>query len=78
MLHLVACVEAFVVAGMRLLHLPEDLDPKVGQHLQIMQTDGKSIIVPVTDVSETTVTVDANHFLAGKDLTFEIKLIEIK
>jgi peptidylprolyl isomerase len=58
--------------------LPEDLEPKVGQQLQVTQTDGKTIIVPITDVSETTITVDANHFLAGKDLIFEIKLIEIK
>ena len=58
--------------------LPADLDPKVGQQLQMQQTDGSTAVVIVTDVSETTITVDANHPLAGKDLTFEIELVEIK
>jgi len=58
--------------------LPADLDPKVDQQLQMQQTDGRTAVVIVTDVSETTITVDANHPLAGKDLTFEIELVEIK
>ena len=58
--------------------LPADLDPKVGQQLQMQQTDGRTAVVIVTDVSETTITVDANHPIAGKDLTFEIELVEIK
>jgi peptidylprolyl isomerase len=44
----------------------------------MQQTDGSTMIVIVTDVSETTITVDANHPLAGEDLTFEIELVEIK
>ena len=58
--------------------LPAKLDPKVDQQLQMQQTDGRTATVIVTDVSETTITVDANHPLAGKDLTFEIELVEIK
>lgn len=58
--------------------LPEGLDPEVDQQLQMQQTDGRTAVVIVTDVSETTITVDANHHLAGKDLTFEIELVEIK
>ena len=58
--------------------LPADLDPKVDQQLQMQQTDGRTAVVIVIDVSETTITVDANHSLAGKDLTFEIELVEIK
>jgi len=58
--------------------LPADLDPKVDQQLQMQQTDGRTAVVIVTDVSETTITVDANHPLAGKDLTFKIELVEIK
>lgn len=57
--------------------LPEDLDPEVGQQLQATQPDGSTIVVTVTAVTETTVTVDANHPLAGKDLTFKIELVEI-
>ena len=58
--------------------LPANLHPKVDQQLQMQQTDGRTAVVIVTDVSETTITVDANHPLAGKDLTFEIELVEIK
>jgi len=58
--------------------LPEDLDPEVGQRLQAQQPDGRTKIVTVINVSETSITVDANHPLAGKDLTFEIELIEIQ
>ena len=58
--------------------LPEGLDPGIGQQLPMQLSDGQAIIVVVTDISETTITVDANHPLAGKELTFEIELIEIK
>jgi len=56
---------------------PNHLTPMVGQKLQDHQTDGQIIDVMVTDVSESTVTLDANHPLAGKDLTFDIQLVEI-
>jgi peptidylprolyl isomerase len=56
---------------------PEDLEPKVDQMLQVRQQDGQTFAVKVTDVSESKVTLDANHPLAGKDLTFDIQLSEI-
>ena len=59
-------------------NLAEGLDPEVGQQLQAQQPDGQNIIATVIEVSETSITVDANHHLAGKDLTFEIELIEIQ
>ncbi len=58
--------------------LPEDLQPEVGQQLQMRQPDGQTILVKVIDVSELSVTLDANHPLAGKDLTFDIQLVEIE
>ncbi|MFC1982207.1 peptidylprolyl isomerase [Chloroflexota bacterium] len=58
--------------------LPEGLNPEVGQKLQMQQPDGGPVVVVVTDVTETTLTLDANHPLAGKDLTFELKLVEIR
>ncbi len=54
-----------------------DLEPKVGQQLKIRQTDGRTIVLMVTDVSESSVTLDANHPLAGKDLIFDILLVDI-
>ncbi|MFC2071584.1 peptidylprolyl isomerase [Chloroflexota bacterium] len=57
--------------------LPADLEPEVGQQLQMSQADGQIIVFTVTGISESSVTLDANHSLAGKYLTFEIKLMEI-
>lgn len=56
---------------------PKHLTPAVGQKLQDNKKDGRIIDVMVTDVSQTTVTLDANHPLAGKDLIFDIELVEI-
>ena len=57
--------------------LPEGLEVEVGGRLQTSQPDGSYIVVTITEVSETTITVDANHRLAGQNLTFEIELVEI-
>lgn len=58
--------------------LPVGLEPAVGEQLYGGQPDGETVIVTVLEVSENSITVDANHRLAGKDLTFEIELIEIQ
>jgi peptidylprolyl isomerase len=57
--------------------LPPDLQIEIGQQLQIQQAPGQFIPVTVTDVSDQKVTLDANHPLAGKDLVFDIQLMEI-
>jgi len=54
-----------------------DLEPKVGQRLKATNVAGRSVAVTVTEVSESTVTIDANHLLAGEDLMFDIELVEI-
>jgi peptidylprolyl isomerase len=56
---------------------PENLEPEVDQRLQVSQSDGRTFPVTVTGVSESKVTLDANHPLAGKDLTFDVQLTEI-
>lgn len=58
-------------------NIPESLDVQVGQQLQLQQENAQPIPVTVTDVSDEAVTLDANHPLAGKDLTFELELLEI-
>lgn len=57
--------------------VPPDLNPEVGQELHIRNAAGEAIPVVVADVSESTVTLDANHPLAGHDLIFDIELVEI-
>ena len=57
--------------------MPEDADPQVGQQLQLTRQDGQPVPATVTEVSESNVTVDANHPLAGRQLTFEIELLEL-
>ncbi|MFQ5852099.1 MAG: peptidylprolyl isomerase [Candidatus Binatia bacterium] len=58
--------------------LPEELgEPKAGQQLELGEADGQMVQVTVTGVSDSSVTLDANHPLAGKDLTFDIELVEI-
>lgn len=57
--------------------LPSGFEPEVGQHLQIRQDDGYMFFVTVAEVSESNVILDANHPLAGKDLTFDMQLVGI-
>ena len=57
--------------------MPDDLQIEVGQRLEAVQQDGNKVGVIVTDVTESSVTLDANHPLAGKNLVFDIELIEI-
>jgi len=57
--------------------LPEDLDPEVGQTLAVEGADGEEMAAWVADVGEDAITVDLNHPLAGRSLTFEVELLEI-
>lgn len=57
--------------------LPEEIDPEVGMQLQLNQPNGQPVPVQITKVEEESITIDANHPLAGKDLSFEIELVEI-
>lgn len=58
--------------------LPDNVDPEVGMQLQMQQQGSQQAIpVKITNVSNDEVTLDANHPLAGKDLTFDIELVEI-
>ena len=57
--------------------LPPNLEIEKDQQLQIQQPDGQVILVKVVDISDSSITFDANHPLAGKDITFDIQLLEI-
>lgn len=54
-------------------HFPLDL----GSQLQVQTQTGQTMVVVVAEVTDTEVTLDANHPLAGKDLVFDIELVAI-
>jgi peptidylprolyl isomerase len=58
-------------------NLPPDLQPYVGQQLQMTRPNGAVVLVIVSAVSVSQVTLDANHPLAGKELLFDLTLVEI-
>jgi FKBP-type peptidyl-prolyl cis-trans isomerase 2 len=53
----------------------ENMTPELGQTLELNGCEG--IPITITGISDSTVTLDANHPLVGKDLIFEIDLVEI-
>ncbi len=56
---------------------PPDIDLNVGDMLHLRQPDGRAIAATVVDIKDDSVTLDANHPLAGQNLTFDVKLVEI-
>ncbi len=56
---------------------PENVVLKAGQQFEVPQPEGRSVVVKVVDVSEQTVTIDGNHPLAGRELNFDLELLEI-
>ncbi len=58
-------------------NLPEDMNPEIGQKLVATNDLGHQTQVSVIDVTDEDITIDANHDLAGKDLVFDIELVEI-
>ncbi|MCR9174223.1 MAG: peptidylprolyl isomerase [bacterium] len=57
--------------------LPPEIQPEVGLRLMSQGPDGQQVPLVVTEVKEETITVDANHPLAGKDLIFDVTLVGI-
>ena len=57
--------------------IPGDIDLEIGMVLQMRSPEGSVTNVTITGISEEGVTLDLNHPLAGKDLIFEIKLMEV-
>jgi peptidylprolyl isomerase len=56
---------------------PEELNPMIGDDLELVSDDGEGMVVTVIELDDVEVTLDANHPLAGEDLTFEVELVEI-
>jgi peptidylprolyl isomerase len=66
-----------LVAQVERENLPEDMNPDLGMQIQMTQENGEDLIVTITEMDEKTITIDANHPLAGKDLTFALTLVAI-
>ncbi len=57
--------------------IPDDIDLEVGNHLEITRPDAPPLVLTIVEFDDEKVILDANHPLAGKDLIFEIELVEI-
>jgi len=58
--------------------LPQDIKPEVGMGLISQTPEGQEMRLTVAEVKDDTIVVDANHPLAGKDLVFDLEVVEIK
>ncbi len=57
---------------------PADMKPELGMELNMSNGAGQNFPVVITEVLDNSVVLDANHPLAGEDLTFDLELVEIK
>ena len=79
----VACDEAYgqvnpeMTQAVPRADIPADIPLETGTRLQMQTQNGQVIPVTVPAVDDSTVTLDANHPLAGQDLTFNIELVKI-
>ncbi|KUJ78689.1 FKBP-type peptidyl-prolyl cis-trans isomerase [Ruegeria profundi] len=79
----IACVDAYgpINPAMRQQipreGIPDDIPLDLGTQLQMQAPDGQALPVTVVDVDDATVTLDANHPLAGQDLIFDIEVVSI-
>ena len=78
----IPCAEAYgdtreeMVGQVPRSELPSDLEPEIDMVLSMQSPEGE-MPVRIVEVAEDTVTLDANHPLAGQDLTFELTLVEV-
>jgi len=79
----IACTEAYgpinpaMRQGVPRDAIPEDIPLEVGLQLQMQTPEGQPLPVTVVEIGETEVMLDANHPLAGKDLTFDFEVVTI-
>ena len=57
--------------------IPGEVDPEVGQQLQLRLENGQTVPVLITALGDDSVTIDANHPLAGRKLIFDIEVVDV-
>lgn len=57
--------------------MPAEINPEVGQKLQMGGPNGELVVVTVAEITDTHIMLDANPPLAGEDLNFDIELVEV-
>jgi peptidylprolyl isomerase len=61
-----------------IINFPPDIKPEVGMTLQMHGENGQELPVVITAINEESITLDANHPLAGQELVFDLELVDIK
>ena len=56
---------------------PQDMQPEIGMQLNLRSQDGQNIPVVIAEVKDEVVVLDANHPLAGRDLIFDVEVVDI-
>ena len=80
----IPCMEAYgaidpeSIFKVPLEKMGDDMKPEKGMMLQMSGPKGHNFMAKIIDFDEETLTLDANHPLAGKDLTFDLEMVEIK
>jgi len=80
----IACDDAYGPTHEKLIEtverslLPDDIELVVGGQLQVSREDGQVMYFMIDDLTEETVTLNANHPLAGKELTFDIEMVDVQ
>jgi len=67
-----------LVVDMKKSEFPKDVELAAGVYLNIESSDGKEFKAKVVEIKEDTVTLDANHPLAGVTINYDVELIEIR
>jgi len=59
-------------------NFPPEIPQEAGQHVVLRTPEGQEVPALIMEIADGTVTLDANHPLAGQDLTFELELMAVK
>ena len=79
----IACVDAYGPINPAMRQdipregIPDDIPLEPGTQLQMQTPDGQALPVTIVEANEATVTLDANHPLAGQDLIFDIEIVSV-